>query len=221
MHESEKWNWSRSVVFDPQWPHGLQPTNQAPPPPKSLHGIFQARVLEWGAIAFSDALGQFKFLLTKGMAVNTRVLKNVKTSGKRRTEERNYKDLQKHCCSGPNAKHTWKPEQWTLLKLFRSDSWLLSTEIYVEPVAWVSSPAKSYVCLGDGSEYALKSAAFKTCSSELSGPVKLPHRSQDKCLHTTFKQATQLYCFMVWSGFTLRKNHVRIPCKILTTKFWL
>ena len=26
MHESEKWNWSRSVMSDPQQPHGLQPT---------------------------------------------------------------------------------------------------------------------------------------------------------------------------------------------------
>ena len=26
MHESEKWKWSRSVISDPQWPHGLQPT---------------------------------------------------------------------------------------------------------------------------------------------------------------------------------------------------
>ena len=26
MHESEKGKWSRSVVSDPQWPHGLQPT---------------------------------------------------------------------------------------------------------------------------------------------------------------------------------------------------
>ena len=26
MHESEKWKWSRSVVSNPQWPHGLQPT---------------------------------------------------------------------------------------------------------------------------------------------------------------------------------------------------
>ena len=26
MHESEKWKWSRSVVSDSQWPHGLQPT---------------------------------------------------------------------------------------------------------------------------------------------------------------------------------------------------
>ena len=41
MHESEKWKWSRSVMSDSQSPHGL-------------HGIFQARVLEWGAIAFSE-----------------------------------------------------------------------------------------------------------------------------------------------------------------------
>ena len=26
MHESEKWKWSQSVVSDPQWPHGLQPS---------------------------------------------------------------------------------------------------------------------------------------------------------------------------------------------------
>ena len=26
VHESEKWTWSRSVVSDPQRPHGLQPT---------------------------------------------------------------------------------------------------------------------------------------------------------------------------------------------------
>ena len=26
MYESEKWNWSHSVMFDPQRPHGLEPT---------------------------------------------------------------------------------------------------------------------------------------------------------------------------------------------------
>ena len=26
MHESEKWKWSHSVVSDPQWPLGLQPS---------------------------------------------------------------------------------------------------------------------------------------------------------------------------------------------------
>ena len=29
MHESEKWKWSRSVVSDSYWPHGLQPTTTA------------------------------------------------------------------------------------------------------------------------------------------------------------------------------------------------
>ena len=46
MHESEKWKWSHSVMSDSSRPHGLQPTGS------SVRGIFQARVLEWGAIAF-------------------------------------------------------------------------------------------------------------------------------------------------------------------------
>ena len=50
MHESEKWKWSRSVVSDSSRPHGLQPTSF------SVHGIFQARILEWGAITFSGCL---------------------------------------------------------------------------------------------------------------------------------------------------------------------
>ena len=52
MHESEKWKWSRSVMSDPQRPHGLQPTRLLHPwdfPGKSTG------VLEWGAIAFSQA----------------------------------------------------------------------------------------------------------------------------------------------------------------------
>ena len=47
MHESEKWKWSCSVVSGP---HGLQPTRLLRP------WIFQARVLEWGAIAFSGKI---------------------------------------------------------------------------------------------------------------------------------------------------------------------
>ena len=31
MHESEKWKWSRSVVSDSYWPHGLQPTRHLHP----------------------------------------------------------------------------------------------------------------------------------------------------------------------------------------------
>ena len=46
MHESEKWNGSRSVVSDSSDPMDCSP------PGSSVHGIFQARVLEWRAIAF-------------------------------------------------------------------------------------------------------------------------------------------------------------------------
>ena len=45
MHESEKWKGSRSVVSDFSDPMDCST------PGSSIHGIFQARVLEWGAIA--------------------------------------------------------------------------------------------------------------------------------------------------------------------------
>ena len=40
-----KEKWSHSVVSDYWWPHSL--------PGSSIHGIFQATVLEWAAISFS------------------------------------------------------------------------------------------------------------------------------------------------------------------------
>ena len=43
-----KWKWNRSVVSDSLQPHGLYR-----PPGSSVHGIFQARILEWVAISFS------------------------------------------------------------------------------------------------------------------------------------------------------------------------
>ena len=48
MHESEKWKWSRSVVS-----YSSDPMDCSLPG-SSVHGIFQARVLERGAIAFSE-----------------------------------------------------------------------------------------------------------------------------------------------------------------------
>ena len=48
MQESEKWKWRCSVVSD--FPDPMD----CSPPGSSVHGIFQARVLEWGAIAFSE-----------------------------------------------------------------------------------------------------------------------------------------------------------------------
>ena len=47
MRASEKWKWSCSVVSTPSDPLDCSP------PGSSVHGTFQARVLEWGAIAFS------------------------------------------------------------------------------------------------------------------------------------------------------------------------
>ena len=46
MHESEKWKWSCSVVSDFSDPMDCSL------PGFSIRGIFQAKVLEWGAIAF-------------------------------------------------------------------------------------------------------------------------------------------------------------------------
>ena len=71
VHESDKWKWSRSVVPDSSRPHGLQPTRLLCP------WIFQARVLEWGAIAFSAQnadIGKFwcHFFLTLAAGVNGR-----------------------------------------------------------------------------------------------------------------------------------------------------
>ena len=48
MHESEKWKWSHSVMSNSSNPMDCSP------PGSSIHGIFQEKVLEWGAIAFSD-----------------------------------------------------------------------------------------------------------------------------------------------------------------------
>ena len=54
MQESEKWKWNRSVVSDCSDPMDCSL------PGSSVHGIFQAKVLEWGAIAFSDAVSLLK-----------------------------------------------------------------------------------------------------------------------------------------------------------------
>ena len=56
MHKSEKWKWSRSVVSDPQWPHGLQHSRLLCPE------VFQARVLEWGAIHSTTIPNSLKLL---------------------------------------------------------------------------------------------------------------------------------------------------------------
>ena len=42
-----KWKWSHSVVSDSLWPMDCSP------PSSSIHGILQARILEWVVISFS------------------------------------------------------------------------------------------------------------------------------------------------------------------------
>ena len=46
------WKWSRSVMSDSLWALGYSP------PGSSVHGILQARVLEWVAISFSRGSSQ-------------------------------------------------------------------------------------------------------------------------------------------------------------------
>ena len=57
MHGSEKWKWSHSVVSDQILGDPMDCSLWG----SSVHGIFQARVLEWGAIAFYDFL-PYRFL---------------------------------------------------------------------------------------------------------------------------------------------------------------
>ena len=61
MHESEKWKWSRSVVSDPQRPHGLHPSRLLHPwdfPGKSTgvgcHCLLQKRSLIFPILLFSS-----------------------------------------------------------------------------------------------------------------------------------------------------------------------
>ena len=60
MHESGKWKWSRSVVSDSSWPHGLQPTRLLRPwdfPGKST-GVGCHCLLCWKAYYTSNKLGE-------------------------------------------------------------------------------------------------------------------------------------------------------------------
>ena len=55
MHESEMWKWSHSVVSDSSDSMDCSLSGS------SIYGIFQARVLEWGAIAFSGYWNMFLY----------------------------------------------------------------------------------------------------------------------------------------------------------------
>ena len=53
-----KWKWSSSVVSDPLQPHGLYSL-----PGSSVHGVFQARVLEWFVISWESEWANILFTM--------------------------------------------------------------------------------------------------------------------------------------------------------------
>ena len=71
MHESEKWKWKVKVKSESEVAQSCL-TRSDPMDcsllGSSIHGIFQARVLEWGAITFSEALF---YLLQNTISKNT------------------------------------------------------------------------------------------------------------------------------------------------------
>ena len=72
--ESGKWKWSRSVMSNSQWPHDCSL------PGSSIHGSFQASILEWVAMAFSSCIYYFhpifcKFLFLSQMKNTLHLLK--------------------------------------------------------------------------------------------------------------------------------------------------
>ena len=79
MHGSEKWKWSRSVVPTPSDPRdcGL--------PGFSVHGIFQARVLEWVAIAFSWVMSFLFYSEHWGLKMYNDMVGNFIHRGRRNT----------------------------------------------------------------------------------------------------------------------------------------
>ena len=54
MYENEKWKWSRSVLSDSLWPHGLQPTRLVHP------WDFPGKSTRVGAITFSEKICYWK-----------------------------------------------------------------------------------------------------------------------------------------------------------------
>ena len=71
MHESEKWKWSRSVVSDSSWPHGLQPTRLLRPwdfPGKSTGvGCHAGYKCSWLRVGGSSASKQERETFTASM----------------------------------------------------------------------------------------------------------------------------------------------------------
>ena len=54
-HTQEYYSATAAAAKSLQWCPTLCDPMDCSPPGSSIHGIFQARILEWGAIAFSDS----------------------------------------------------------------------------------------------------------------------------------------------------------------------
>ena len=79
LHESEKWKWSRSSCLT--FPDPMD----CSPPGSSVHGIFQARVLEWAPLPSPNTI--FRGVLTpegcnaqmKGVGVRRNIIQSIAT----------------------------------------------------------------------------------------------------------------------------------------------
>ena len=83
----------------------LQDPMDCSPPGSSIHGIFQARVLEWGAIALSEyeTIILIKGLMLKESGNTEELYKLMLFSHRNKITVRNYNSYQR-----PNAKGIWK-----------------------------------------------------------------------------------------------------------------
>ena len=100
MHESENWKWSRSVVSNSSDPMDCSL------PGSSVHGIFQAGVLEWGAIAFSEASPYKVLIQVTGERVALQWRSSTDTTtltkgSKRRSPVTGHADSTGHLVWGP------------------------------------------------------------------------------------------------------------------------
>ena len=91
MHESEKWKWSRSVMSNSSWPHGLQPTRLLRPWdfPGKRTGVGCHLLLR------TPVISDTKFKTKKGYTVHEK--------GKTHVEWQN-KSLEKICSSNKTNK---------------------------------------------------------------------------------------------------------------------
>ena len=126
MHESEKGKWSRSIVST------LSDPMDCSPPGSSVHRIFQPRVLEWAAIAFSTAnrWDAPKSATAAAALVNRRGKFFSMTTPDCTSHNQHFKSWTnqalKFCLL-----HTWLPVNWLLL--LQASRKLFAGKILPEP----------------------------------------------------------------------------------------